>query len=166
MIETVVLAVCLSLLLLSLRMWTAPRSGRSRHSFVYRHYIDNRSTLWRFRRWQWYVTSRRRCAKCNCKVSLHRGNWRRRPVAQFHPSPIYAPQPAIPATSWKGYPDASAVMPTQDPTLMGTTSSWTDQPDNWVNYASNCEQGVAPAAYRVITWWGLYAVGTHNGCVR
>jgi hypothetical protein len=70
--ETVIMAAAIFMILWRLR----PR--RHRHSFIYRHYIDNQSRLWRFRRWLWFWTSNHRCEKCHTRVKLHSSNPRRR----------------------------------------------------------------------------------------
>jgi len=44
-------------------------SRRHRHSLLYALYIG--SPVWRTRRWWWYVTSDRRCARCGRRVALH-----------------------------------------------------------------------------------------------
>jgi hypothetical protein len=90
--ETLILVVAIVLVLIACR----PRHGRRRvgrrrvrnhHSFLYRHYIDNNSRLWRFRRWQWFMTSNKHCEKCGTRVCLHRNSLSRRfgaTPAQFH----------------------------------------------------------------------------------
>ncbi len=62
------------------------RSGRRRprHSFVYRHYIDNNSRLWRTRKFVWYWTSSRRCKQCGRRLAAPGHGSPRRPVVTFH----------------------------------------------------------------------------------
>jgi hypothetical protein len=45
------------------------RAGR--HSLLYELYIG--SPLWRARRWWWFATSDRRCARCGRPLVLHGG---------------------------------------------------------------------------------------------
>ncbi len=40
-----------------------------RHSMLYDLYIG--SWLWQLRRWWWYSTSTRRCARCSTALDLH-----------------------------------------------------------------------------------------------
>ena len=79
MIETAALTLAL--------LWLVRRvlrlRGRRRHSWLYRSYLEGGllSPLWRARRYIWFYSSRRRCEKCGCRISLHGG---RHPVATFH----------------------------------------------------------------------------------
>lgn len=72
---TIILAGIILIVVLAVR----PKRKRKGHSWFYEWYI--KSSLWKFRRWLWYWTSRRRCEKCNAKLVLHAkdvGRFRRR----------------------------------------------------------------------------------------
>jgi hypothetical protein len=75
MVETAIAAGLIVFLVMSVRPRKRGRRRRNRHSFVYRHYIDNNSRLWRTRKNVWYYTHRHRCAKCGCHLSRHRTRW-------------------------------------------------------------------------------------------
>lgn len=84
--ETVVMATILFAFIVAIRPIRF-KGRRHNHSWRYRWYIDNNSWLWRLRRWEWYWTRGRRCAKCGVRVCLHGKGMRWQlgaSVAQFH----------------------------------------------------------------------------------